>query len=274
LIVIGPDHAILTVNQATLSMLGYSEAELLGRPAALILDGENPAEVDVSAGVECVYRRKDGTVVPVLFSASPMLDAHGAVQAQVWLAQDITARKLAEEELREAKRQAETANRAKSELLSRTSHELRTPLNAILGFGQLLEFSQLDQDDRESVGRIMHAGRHLLSVINEVLDIAGIDSGCRTISHEPVQIRGSAHEALDIVRALAQARQIEIRSELECCGCCHVWGAEASPAGTPQLAIECDQIQSTGRLGHTVLQAQRRGNIPALSDRQRAGHCA
>ncbi len=223
LMVVGPDHTIRTVNRATLSMLGYSEAELIGRPAALIQSGENFGAAAGSAGVECIYRRKDGATVPVRFLSSPMQGEDGAGEAQVWLAQDITARKLAEEELREAIRKAETANRAKSDLLSRTSHELRTPLNAILGFGQLLELSELGEDDRESIDRIMKAGRHLLSVINEVLDIAGIETGRRTISREPVQICEAAYEALDMVRALAETRAIELRAELECSDGGYAW---------------------------------------------------
>jgi PAS domain S-box-containing protein len=223
LLVIGPNHKIRTVNQATLSMLGYSEAELLDLPAALILGGQDPGEMPGAAGVECVYRRKDGTAVPVLFSASPMLGQDGACEGHVCLAQDITARKLAEEELHEAKRQAETANRAKSDMLSRTSHELRTPLNAILGFGQLLELSELGPEDRESVDRIMTAGRHLLRLINEVLDIAGIETGRRTVSREPVSIGEVASEALDMVGGLAATRDIEICASLEGCDDRYVW---------------------------------------------------
>jgi PAS domain S-box-containing protein len=223
LMVVGPDHIIRTVNRATLSMLGYSEAELIGHPAALIQSSENLGAAAGSAGVESVYRRKDGAGVPVRFLSSPMLGEDGAGEAQVWLAQDITARKAAEEELREAIRKAETANHAKSDLLSRTSHELRTPLNAILGFGQLLELSELGGDDRESVDRIMKAGRHLLLVINEVLDIAGIETGRKTITREPVQVCDAANEALDMVRALAEARAIELRFELECSEGSYVW---------------------------------------------------
>jgi PAS domain S-box-containing protein len=223
LLVIGPHHTIRTVNQATLSLLGYSEAELLDLPAARILGDENLGEIAGAAGVERVYRRKDGTAVPVLFSASPMLGEDGACEGHVCLAQDITARKLAEEELREAKRQAETANRAKSDLLSRTSHELRTPLNAILGFGQLLELSELSPEDRESVDRIMTAGRHLLRLINEVLDIAGMETGRRTVSREPVHIGEVAFEALDMVGGLAGTQNIEIRASLECCDDRYVW---------------------------------------------------
>jgi len=216
LVVIGLDRTIRTVNQATLSMLGYSEQELVGSPAELILSGKTPA-TGGSTGIECVYRLKNGAGIPVLFSSSAMVGENGACEGQVWLAQDMTARKLAEEELREAKGQAETANRAKSDLLSRTSHELRTPLNSILGFGQLLELSELSADDRESVDRIMKAGRHLLSLINEVLDIAGIETGRRTLSREAVRIGEAAYEAMDMVHTLAEARGIKIRGEMQCC---------------------------------------------------------
>ena len=215
LIVTGADRKIRTVNQEALSMLGYSEAELLGQPATLVLGANgSDAEIVGSTGVELVYRTKSGTSIPVLFSASPMRGEDGRDAGQVWLAQDITERKLAEAQLREAKRQAEAANLAKSEFLSRTSHELRTPVNAILGFGQLLEIAEMEEDDRESLGQIMKGGRHLLRLINEVLDIAGIESGRRTLSREPVRIGDVARDALDMTRGLARARSIEIRTEL------------------------------------------------------------
>src|SRR5207344_1273688 len=134
--------------------------------------------------------------------------------SEVWLAQDITARKLAQERLLEAKEEAERANSAKSELLSRTSHELRTPLNAILGFGQLLELADISLDDRESVDRIMKAGRHLLGVVNEVLDIAGLETGRRTLSVAPVRIAEAIEEAIDLARPLAAQRHIAIEKDL------------------------------------------------------------
>jgi PAS domain S-box-containing protein len=212
LIVAGPDRKIRTVNREALSMLGYSEEELVGRPTSLVLSAN--ASIVGSAGVELSFRTKSGASIPVLFSASPMHDDDGGDAGQVWLAQDITERKLAEFQLREAKRQAEAANHAKSEFLSRTSHELRTPLNAILGFGQLLETGELEEDDRDSLGHIMKAGRHLLSLINEVLDIAGIESGRRSLSVEPVRIGDVASDAIEMIRGLALARNIDIRKEL------------------------------------------------------------
>ncbi|MDX1675670.1 MAG: PAS domain S-box protein, partial [Longimicrobiales bacterium] len=90
---------------------------------------------------------------------------------------DVTERKQLEHVLKRAKEDAERANRAKSEFLSRMSHELRTPLNAILGFAQLLELDELDPEQTESVDQILKAGRHLLALVDEVLDIARIEAG-------------------------------------------------------------------------------------------------
>jgi signal transduction histidine kinase len=101
---------------------------------------------------------------------------------------DVTERKQLEHVLKRAKEDAERANRAKSDFLSRMSHELRTPLNAILGFAQLLEMDELDAEQRESVEQILKAGRHLLSLVDEVLDIARIEAGRMTLSLEPIAV--------------------------------------------------------------------------------------
>jgi PAS domain S-box-containing protein len=210
LIVTDAGGAIRMVNQATLAMLGYSQDEMTGKPPAMVLEADAPPPVAGPASTERVYRLKDGSTVPVLLWASEIHGEDGALLGEVWMAQDITARKLAQEQLQAAKVQAETANRAKSELLSRTSHELRTPLNAILGFGQLLEMGEMVAEDRDSVERIMKAGRHLLALINEVLDIAGIETGRRTLSNEPVSIADAASESLELVQVLAANHGIEI----------------------------------------------------------------
>lgn len=93
-----------------------------------------------------------------------------------------------DEQLRQTRDEALQATRAKDEFLSRMSHELRTPLTAIIGFGQLLQLEDLDEDDRESVDHIVRAGRHLLALINEVLDIAKIETGHLSLSVEPVDL--------------------------------------------------------------------------------------
>ncbi|PYN80841.1 MAG: histidine kinase [Candidatus Rokuibacteriota bacterium] len=115
-------------------------------------------------------------------------------------------------ERRHAEAEAERANQAKSDFLSRMSHELRTPLNGILGFAQLLELEELGPDQSESVEHILKAGRHLLSLINEVLDISRIEAGRLQLSLEPVQVGETVRAALDLVCPLAAQHDIELRA--------------------------------------------------------------
>ncbi|MDP9254316.1 MAG: ATP-binding protein, partial [Verrucomicrobiota bacterium] len=127
---------------------------------------------------------------------------------------DITERKKGEAAV-QAKQEAESANKAKSEFLSRMSHELRTPLNAILGFGQLLERQNPTDIQRTRVKHITNAGRHLLRLINEVLDISRIESGNLQLSLEPVSIAGVLQNALDLMRPLAAERAIHLSAALQ-----------------------------------------------------------
>lgn len=125
--------------------------------------------------------------------------------------QRTAALRQAEANERQARQAAEGANRAKSEFLSRMSHELRTPLNAIIGFGQLLELDHLERDQQESVSQILKGGRHLLELINEVLDISRIETGNLSLSPEPVSVAHAIADAVVLMRPLAQQRRIDLR---------------------------------------------------------------
>jgi signal transduction histidine kinase len=131
-----------------------------------------------------------------------------------------------ERELRAAQEEANRANQAKSEFLSHMSHELRTPLNAILGFSQLLEMDSLSPDQRESVEQVLKGGRYLLSLINEVLDIARIEAGRLAISLEPVRVKEVVQESLALVLPIAADRGVLLQE---------------TPGGIPDRFVHADR---------------------------------
>lgn len=123
---------------------------------------------------------------------------------------------------RQAREAAEAANRSKSEFLSRMSHELRTPLNAVLGFGQILDLDELTDSQQEAVDQILKGGRHLLDLINEVLDIARIETGGLLMSPEPVRVSELVCDAITLLRPLAAHRQIQLNADLDAQADVHV----------------------------------------------------
>ena len=136
------------------------------------------------------------------------------------LADERAARAVLEDARREAdgaREEASRANAAKTEFLSRMSHELRTPLNAVLGFGQLLELASLSTEDREAVEHILKAGRHLLALINDVLDLSRIEAGTMAVSLEPVQAASLIEDTVPLIQPLASSRSIQVISHTSDC---------------------------------------------------------
>ncbi|MFZ4457132.1 MAG: PAS domain S-box protein [Bacteroidales bacterium] len=130
------------------------------------------------------------------------------------IALDITERKKIEEESRDARMEAEKANLAKSEFLSRMSHELRTPMNSILGFAQLLELSNLNTGQQKGVSHILKSGKHLLDLINEVLDISRIEAGRLSFDYETLDVRTLVQETIESIRPLAVENLITLKNEI------------------------------------------------------------
>lgn len=203
-------------NPAHASLTGFSDDELLGKTPALFLGDAAFASIcqdlakTQSYRGELIARTKAGALKDLDLSVFTVRDAAGQPLCFVAIKRDITERKEAEE-AKLAKLSAERANQAKSEFLSRMSHELRTPLNATLGFAQLLELDALSPEQQQHVQQILKGGRHLLALINEMLDIARIEAGRITVSLEPVSASTVIGEAVDLVRPQAAARNIQFR---------------------------------------------------------------
>lgn len=155
--------------------------------------------------------RKDGGRFWANVIVTALKDEHGNSRGFSKITRDMTARKKADEALQAARREAEQASQAKSEFLSRMSHELRTPLNSILGFGQILEMDLDDPDAQFSVRHILTAGRHLLSLIDEVLDIARIEAGRMELVLDLIGIRDLLQEAVALTLPLAEERLIDLQ---------------------------------------------------------------
>jgi PAS domain S-box-containing protein len=206
----------VTVNEASEALWGFAPQELIGRRYMELVHEDDRLATEKAAThifetgrvADFVnrYVRKDGAVVHVLWSVS----WSAGKKMMFCVAHDVTERTRIEAALRDAKEEADRANRAKSEFLSRMSHELRTPLNAILGFGQLLERQNPTDQQRSRVLHIISAGRHLLNLINEVLDISRIEAGHLQLSVEPVAVAVVLEEALDLMRPLAADRSMEL----------------------------------------------------------------
>ncbi|ASJ71910.1 hybrid sensor histidine kinase/response regulator [Granulosicoccus antarcticus] len=209
------------VNAGFEKMTGYSSGEIIGKRPASFLQGPD-TDPDIrhqmrerlsaqeSCELEVINYSKSGIPYWVNIAVQPVFDDDGVLRNFIAIESDVTERKKAERQLYEAKTEAEKANLAKSEFLSRMSHELRTPLNAILGFTQLLELDDLGKDNQDFVERILKAGQHLLVLINDVLDISKIESGGMTLSREPVVIKEAAENVLRLVQPLAESHQVTL----------------------------------------------------------------
>ncbi|HRQ47209.1 MAG TPA: PAS domain S-box protein [Rhodocyclaceae bacterium] len=220
------------VNPAMCAILGRSRDELLGSTIFDFVDADNARifehqlerrRMGITEPYELALSRPDGTLVPCINTPSILTDESGNRIGSVGIWTDISELKNAQQNLARlnetlvaAREGADRANQAKSEFLARMSHELRTPMNAIIGFGQILEHDDtLGAEQRDSVHEIIKAGRHLLTLINEVLDLAKVESGRIELSLEPIEVGPLIEECLSLMRPLAMARCIELRRACE-----------------------------------------------------------
>ncbi|MGD7035644.1 PAS domain S-box protein [Methylotuvimicrobium buryatense] len=227
-ITIGADGIIHSFNPAACAIFGYRESDIVGRKVNELMPEPHRSEIDnylqrycatgtgkiINQQLEVAGLKADGNIFPLEIAFSQIKLSDDLLF--VGLARDITERKRAEQALITARVIAERANQTKSDFLSNMSHELRTPMNAILGFGQLLQYDEtLSDTQKEDVGEILKAGRHLLDLINEILDLAKIESGRISLSIEPVRVAPIIEECLSLVSTQADKRRISLRNNAQ-----------------------------------------------------------
>lgn len=225
------ENYIYRLNPAWEQVLGFSGRDLCGKPwVEFVHPDDRPQALTAAAGfalgkpvhrLELRFLTKHGPCRWLLFSGAPSL-SHSLVFAA---ASDITERKILEEQLRsqnvaleEQNRQLHQASRMKSEFLANMSHELRSPLNGIIGFTELLhdgKLGGLPERVKEYLGRILKSSRHLLQMINGVLDLTKIEAGYLDLCPEPVELGGLIEDVISVQSALAAQKKIRVFMEID-----------------------------------------------------------
>jgi len=206
---------VQTWNRAAERMFGYAAEEIIGRPIRLIIPQDRQTEEDkvlatIRAGgavehFETVRQRKDGTLIEISLSVSPVRARDGAVIGASKIARDIS-------EQRRLLHQAEEAARSKDEFLAMLSHELRTPLNAVLGYTRMLRDGRYTDERREQVVEIIERNARVLSqLVSDVLDVSSIVTGKVRLALDACNVAVPLQAALDIVRPSADAKGVALR---------------------------------------------------------------
>ncbi len=242
------DNRISFVNPRMAQMLGYTAAEMIGQPMLSFLDDAGRAEVaqrlerrrrGEADQYDFHFVRKDGSTLWATVSANALTDAAGHYAGALAMISDISPRKLAEQELAlhrdnlealvrtrtqelaqtnhaltQARDQAEAANRAKSTFLANMSHEIRTPLNAVIGLTHLLQADTTEPAPLARLDKISGAARHLLGLINDILDLSKIEAGQLTLESHEFSLAELIEHTLSMLRERAAAKSLRLRASI------------------------------------------------------------
>ena len=227
MVIVDQAGKIILVNAQTLSLFGYQREELIGQAIEFLIPKRfrpghpahregythSPKTRPMGAGLDLYALRKDGTEFPAEISLSPMETPEGTfVTAAI---RDTTERKR---QLEEQNRRMQEANRLKSEFLANMSHELRTPLNAIIGFSELMhngKVGPVSDEHKEYLGDILTSARHLLQLINDVLDLTKVEAGKMEFRPEILDLPKVVLEVKDILRGLAAQKRLTVEAQVD-----------------------------------------------------------
>ncbi|MDB5551041.1 MAG: sensor signal transduction histidine kinase [Rhizobium sp.] len=227
-VVLDTEGRIRTMNRSASALFNFDDAETRGRPFAMLFAHESQKSVqDYLAGLsghgvasvlndgrEVIGRESSGGFIPLFMTMGRMPGSNSYCAVM----RDITQWKRSEEELKAAKRAAETANQHKSDFLARVSHEIRTPLNAIIGFSDMIASEHFGPAGNaryvEYASDIGRSGRHVLDIVNDLLDISKIEAGEMDLEFAAVGINDCVSEAVSLVQPQANAQRVIIRTSL------------------------------------------------------------
>ena len=229
-----PQGFISDVNQQMIALTGRTRDELIGAPCRNFFTDPVRADAAIKrvltekkvSNYELTVRAQNGEETVVSYNAATIHDRDRKLQGVFAAARDVTERKRFERALQEKNLELERASSMKSEFLATMSHELRTPLNAIIGFSEALRdglMGPMSNTQGEYIGDIFTSGQHLLSLINDILDLSKVEAGMMALELEPVDMGYLLSNSLSIVREKAAAQRIRIALEL------------ADDLGTPHL---------------------------------------
>jgi len=260
---------IVLVNGQTESLFGYARAELLGAAIEMLVPERfrerhagfrrayfhDPKPRPMGHGLDLFGRRRDGTEFPAEISLSPMKTDEGLFATAA--IRDVTERKRLEEARR---RSLQEASRLKSEFLANMSHELRTPLNAVIGFAELIydgKAGPVLPQQKEFLGDILTSSRHLLQLINDVLDLSKVEAGKIELHPERLDPAKVVGEIRDVLRSLAASRRITVGVEIAA----DVGEVVADPAKLKQVLYNylSNAMKFTEEGGRVTIRLQREG---------------